>query len=136
MSGLYNLLFGYNPACVLVLPMLGKKADEYPRFRDCFIIEEDGKYYIDIYTRVGSCYHGQGYGEEELYKDSNFIKTFDDDFDKTYGTFRFSVPKKWEKDFNFIINGKLDKVSREYINELRKYYSNELISKFFKGESD
>lgn len=49
MGGLYNVIFGYNPACIVILPMLGRKEDEYPRFRDCFV--EDGK--IAIYTRVG-----------------------------------------------------------------------------------
>lgn len=131
MSGLYNLMYGYNPACVLFLPMLGRKYDEYPRFRDCFIFKEGNKYYIDVYTRVGSCYHNQGYGEELLYEDENFVKTFDDDFDPTYATFRFNIPKKWEKDFNLLINGKKEGLSKEYFIELKKYYSEELISKFF-----
>lgn len=39
---LYNMVCGFNPACVWLLPMLGKKHTEYPRFRDCFL-SEDGK---------------------------------------------------------------------------------------------
>lgn len=36
---LYNMLNGVNPCTFLILPMLGKHPDEYPRFRDCFIEE-------------------------------------------------------------------------------------------------
>ena len=36
---LYNMMNGFNPACVLILPMLGRKLEEYPRFRDCFVSE-------------------------------------------------------------------------------------------------
>lgn len=39
---LYNMVCGFNPACVWLLPMLGKKHTEYPRFRDCFL-SDDGK---------------------------------------------------------------------------------------------
>lgn len=48
---LYNALVGYSPSCIVVLPMLGRTADDYPRFRNCFISEDDK--YIEIYTRVG-----------------------------------------------------------------------------------
>lgn len=46
---LYNMINGVNPATFIILPMLGKHPDEYPRFRDCFI--KDGM--IEVYTRVG-----------------------------------------------------------------------------------
>ena len=61
---LYNMVYGFNPACLLFMPMLGRKQDEYPRFRDCFLSED--KKHIDIYTRVGGGNRGCGYGEEEL----------------------------------------------------------------------
>ena len=41
MSGLYNLINGVNLATFIILPMLGKHPDEYPRFRDCFIAENE-----------------------------------------------------------------------------------------------
>lgn len=47
---LYNTLNGYNPACVLILPMLGRRQMDCPRFRDCFVTKERN---IAIYTRVG-----------------------------------------------------------------------------------
>ena len=118
MSGLYNIINGYNMACVLILPMLGRKQEEYPRFRDCFV--EDGM--IAIYTRVGGGNRGCGFGEEELYKDPNFIKTYDDDFDNTYATYLFNVPEKWKPDFNKIMDGNYKEVSDDYYNYVKEFY--------------
>lgn len=118
MSGLYNIINGYNMACVLILPMLGRKQEEYPRFRDCFV--EDGM--IAIYTRVGGGNKGCGFGEEELYKDPNFIKTYDDDFDNTYATYLFNVPEKWKPDFNKIMDGNAKEVSDDYYNYVKEFY--------------
>lgn len=118
MSGLYNIVNGYNIACVLILPMLGRKQEEYPRFRDCFV--EDGM--IAIYTRVGGGNRGCGFGEEELYKDPNFIKTYDDDFDNTYATYLFNVPEKWKPDFNKIMDGNSKEVSDDYYNYVKEFY--------------
>lgn len=117
---LYNLMHEYNTACILFLPMLGRRYDEYPRFRDCFI-SEDGKH-IDIYTRVGGNNRESGYGEEVLYEDENFVTTFDDDYDNTYGTYRFKVPDKWLDDYNYIVEGEFSKVSDEYVNIVKSFY--------------
>lgn len=129
---LYNMMNGFNPACVLIMPMLGRNQDEYPRFRDCFVTE-DGN--IAIYTRVGGGNRNCGYGEEELYKDENFIKTYDDDFDCTYATYEFKVPDKWKEDFERIINGKQSEVSDEYVavvkNMFPKLAENGMIDKIF-----
>ena len=89
-----NMIMGFNPACVLIMPMLGRKQEEYPRFRDCFVTEENN---IAIYTRVGGGNRGCGYGEEELYKDENFLTTYDDDYDCTYATYEFKVPKSGKR---------------------------------------
>lgn len=115
---LYNMLNGFNPACVLILPMLGKKETEYPRFRDCFV--EDGM--IAIYTRVGGGNRDCGFGEEELYKDPNFVKTYDDDFDNTYATYLFNVPDKWQEDFNKIVGGRFEDVSDEYFSYVCEFF--------------
>ena len=34
---LYNLIYGVSSATFVILPMLGKHPEEYPRFRDCFL---------------------------------------------------------------------------------------------------
>lgn len=128
---MYNALFGFNPACVAFLPMLGRKSDEYPRFRDCFL-SDDGKH-IEIYTRVSGNNRGCGYGEEELYKDPNFVSTYDDDFDNTYGTYVFDVPQKWRADFDLIVKDEMSKVSDEYVAEVKRFYPklNEYIDELF-----
>ena len=116
---LYNMMMGFNPACVVIMPMLGRKQNEYPRFRDCFVTEEGN---IAIYTRVGGGNRDCGYGEEELYKDENFITTYDDEHDNTYGTYEFKVPEKWKADFELIMDGKSSEVSQEYINHVKEFY--------------
>lgn len=107
----YNMLNGVNPATFFILPMLGKHPDSYPRFRDCFIGEDNN---IHVFTRVGGGNRNEGFGEEKLYKHENFISTFDDDFDSTYGTYVFSVPEKWKNDFELIKKGEFKQVSTEY----------------------
>jgi hypothetical protein len=113
------MINGFNPACVFIMPMLGRKQDEYPRFRDCFVTEEHN---IAIYTRVGGGNRDCGYGEEKLYEDENFLTTYDDEYDCTYGTYEFKVPDKWKEDFNKIMDGKCSEVSTEYINYLKEFY--------------
>lgn len=115
---LYNMMNGFNPACIFIMPMLGRKQEEWPRFRDCWI--DDGK--IEIYTRVGGGNRNCGYGEEELYKDPNFVRTYDDDFDSTYGTYVFNVHEKWKSDFDKIIDGKFCETSEEYQKYIREFF--------------
>ena len=73
---MYNMINGFSPACVLIMPMLGRKQEEWPRFRDCFVTEDNN---IAIYTRVGGGNRNAGYNEEKLYEDPLFIKTYDDE---------------------------------------------------------
>lgn len=116
---LYNMICGFNPACVLIMPMLGRKQDDYPRFRDCFVTKDN---HIAIYTRVGGGNRGCGYGEEELYKDPNFITTYDDDFDSTYATYEFKVPEQWKDDFDKIMDNKLSEVSDAYVKQVKSIF--------------
>lgn len=134
---LYNMLMGFNPACVAILPMLGRKENEYPRFRDCFVTEEGN---IAIYTRVGGGNRNCGYNEEKLYEDENFIKTYDDEYDTTYGTYEFKVPEKWKTDFDKIINGRASEISEEYLAYVKEFYpklaAEGVIDKIFGKVSD
>lgn len=116
---LYNMINGYNLACVFLLPLLGRRAEEYPRFRDCFLSEDRN---IAVYTRVGGGNRNEGFGEEELYEDPNFVRTYDDDFDSTYATYEFKCPEKWAGDFEKIIIGDLGNTSEDYQNMLREWY--------------
>lgn len=117
---LYNMVNGFNPACIIFLPMLGRKPEEYPRFRDCFLTEDHT--HIEVYTRVGGGNRNCGYGEEELYKDPNFVNTYDDEFDSTYGTYVFKIPEKWQTDADKILAGKLIEVSDEYVACIKSIY--------------
>ena len=116
---MYNMINGFNPACVFIMPMLGRKQEEWPRFRDCFVTEEGN---IAIYTRVGGGNRNCGYNEEKLYEDENFIRTYDDEYDTTYGTYEFKVPDKWKADFDLILSGDMSKVSENYKNYLREFF--------------
>lgn len=135
---LYNALMGFNPACVVFMPMLGRHQDEYPRFRDCFISDDEKR--IVIYTRVGGGNRDCGFGEEELYKDENFVKTYDDDFDSTYGYYEFNVPERWKKDFDAIIANGLNAASDEYVNFVKDFYPNlakeGIIDKIFRSDAE
>ena len=115
----YNMLNGFNPACLFIMPMLGKKQEEWPRFRDCFVTEDN---HIAIYTRVGGGNRNCGYGEEQLYEDPNFVRTYDDDFDSTYATYEFRVPEKWKEDFDKILAGRVDDVSEEYKRYIKEFF--------------
>lgn len=116
----YNIVQGYNASCFYFLPMLGRKDYEYPRFRDCFL-SDDGQRIV-IYTRVGGGNRNSGFHEEELYKDPNFVTTYDDAFDSTYGSYEFNVPDKWRSDFEKIKRVDLESVSDEYVNYVKKFY--------------
>ena len=111
------MMNGVNPAAFLVLPMLGRHASEYPRFRDCFLNEEKQ---IVVLTRVGGNNRNCGFGEEVLYKDPNFVKTYDDDFDSTYGYYVFNVPDEWLDDLERFLNG--EKPSAKYLDQMCKVY--------------
>lgn len=119
----YNMINGANPATFFILPMLGEKhPDEYPRFRDCFVNNENDTPIISIYTRVGGGNRNEGYGEEELYKHPNYLSTEDDDFDNTYAYYNFSVPYEWKDDFDKIYKGNITDVSNKYKDRLYKVY--------------
>jgi hypothetical protein len=108
--------------------MLGKHPDEYPRFRDCFVDIDDKT--INIYTRVGGGNRESHKDEiEELRKNQNYIRDYDDNFDNTFATFVFSIPEKWKIDFDKLINNKGNEISDEYKQELKRVFP-KLAEKF------
>ena len=112
---LYNMINGVNPATFFILPMLGEKhPDNYPRFRDCFIENDE----IHVYTRVGGGNRNCGFGEEELQSHPNYLRDFDDDYDCTYATYVFSVPNEFKPDFELIKAGKIKEISEKYKERL------------------
>ena len=124
---LYNLVNGMNPSTFFILPMLGKHPDEYPRFRDCFVGNDEARSEYEncimVYTRVGGNNRECFADEVAAMCDSPyFVGDFDDDFDNTYATYVFSVPDEWRADFDAIMIGDLQKISPEYQAQLRKVY--------------
>lgn len=100
--------------------MHGIPHEEHPRFRDCFVSDDENS--IEVLTRVGGGNRNCGYGEEELMQHPNFIKTYDWDEDNTYGWYIFSVPEKWKEDFDKIVSGNPTEISDEYFNEMIRVY--------------
>ena len=123
---LYNMVNGMTPAVFFVLPMLGKHPNAYPRFRDCFISDEEHPQYDDhihVYTRVGG-------GNRESYQDAIdelrahplYVTDFDDSFDSTFASFVFVVPDEWRADFERFKALKFSEFSHEYQQRLREMF--------------
>jgi hypothetical protein len=149
---LYNILNGINQATFYILPMLGKHPEQYPRFRDCFVgklvnsskndqfgiplkkQKDLEKKLISVYTRVGGNNRKDYKKEiEELRAIPEYVEDYDDSFDNTFATFVFKVPAKWEKDYDLIVEGKIQKISKEYQEEMIRVYpklEEELRQKF------
>lgn len=123
---LYNLVNGVSPATFMILPMLGRHPDEYPRFRDCFLMDEEHPEYdkfIHVYTRTGGG-NRDAYSDENsvMTDDSNFVADFDDSFDSTFASWVFSVPAVWKDDFDVILSKGIEFVSESYQKQVRKVY--------------
>ncbi|MCK9601364.1 MAG: hypothetical protein M0R06_20150 [Sphaerochaeta sp.] len=91
---LYNLLHGFNRNAPLALALVGVKAEETGRFRDAWI-EEDGRH-VSVFTRNGGG-NREEYQEtiDGMAKNPLYVEDFDDDFDCTYATIRFSIPERY-----------------------------------------
>lgn len=120
MSNIYNLVNGVNPATFFILPMLGNHPDWYPRYRDCWVTDDENS--IAVLTRVGSSNKGFGCGEEKMYNHPEYIKDEDFPEDPTYGIYYFRIPEKWKSDFDILLRKKSGKVSKEYIEECKRVF--------------
>ncbi len=123
---LYNMMNGVTKATFLVMPMLEKHPDEYPRFRDCFLADEEHPEYdnhIHIYTRVGGG-NRSSYAEEisEMRAMPGYVTDFDDSFDSTFASFVFEIPERFMDDYSKILSGKLTETSAEYQSALRNVF--------------
>ena len=115
---LSNVLNGYNPVAVLILPMLGRRTNEYPRYRDCYVTEEER---IAVVTQCGGKFRNKGFGEEDLCEDPNFVRTYDA-VNPSYGIFEFDPPEWWRSDFYHIMQNEMLEVSDEYISVVKDFY--------------
>ena len=125
-GNMYNMMHAVNPVAFFILPMLGKHADEYPRFRDCFLKDEEHPKYDDhihVYTRTGG-------GNRENYRKENqamremdgFVTDYDDSFDSTYASWVFKIPERWVPDYKRFTSFPVGRFSKEYRDELDRVY--------------
>jgi hypothetical protein len=138
---LYNLVNGVKPAVFLVLPMLGKHPDEYPRFRNCFLGDQKHPEYADhihVFTRTGGP-NREDYvrQHEEMRRMEGFVTDYDDDDDNTFASWVFRVPARWQADYDKLKAGDVGNVSAEYQAELRRVYPKlvEMWDKLFSSVS-
>jgi hypothetical protein len=131
---LYNMLRGTTQATFFILPMLGKHPDKYPRFRDCFLGDDEhpehkGK--ILVYTRVGGG-NRDYYSDriDEMRSEDEYVTDYDDSFDSTYATFVFNVPSKFQDDFNLIVDVENSALNIANIGNTSDEYQQLLINTF------
>ena len=125
---MYNLVMGMNsPVVLFILPVLGKRPEEYPRFRDAHMAHEDRPDLEDVifvYTRVGGG-NRRDYAEEiaELRAMPGYVEDFDDSFDSTYATFVFKIPDEWLEDVRKLVDeGDLKLMSSRHRDLVRGTY--------------
>jgi hypothetical protein len=143
---MYQLMNGVNPATFLLLPMLGRHADEYPRYRDCFPGErgfvlqeglpvmatklESRENVICVLTRTGGGNRAAYAREiEGLRMMPCYLDDSDDALDSTYALFVFVVPSCWLPDYHAIMRGNLTEVSSAYREQMKCVYP-KLAEKF------
>ena len=144
--GLYNAIFGENPDKDKLLKILNinQLDGEWSagRFRDIYVIEKGGQKLIALYTRNGGgnrdeCWEEEGDNHyynavwnkcdcpacsinDNLPKHPNYLFDEDDDFDRTYNTCYFSIPKTIDINdkATLVINKPADRTPHEKWDEL------------------
>ena len=100
--GMYNMVFGTNPAAPAILATLGLTVHDVGRFRDCFVANGE----IAVYTRNGG-------GNRETYQPvidklaqhPCYLRDVDDEFDSTYATIYFRFPDDYAEQLKAIDSG-------------------------------
>lgn len=94
MSNTFNMVCGFNPMAPLVLRLLGRQDEDFPRFRDAYFAEKDDGYQAVVLTRTGE---GSLANEEQMAENENIkaLPGFDrmeiDAYDKTFAHWFFDV---------------------------------------------
>ena len=113
-------LNGFSEECVIFLPMTGRPPLYYPRFRGCWLSEDKKR--IVVYTRCGGNNRNQGMGDEDLLKDPNFVKTYDDSYDSTYGCYEFTPRTQFAQEFERIIKDGPSAASDDYVKYVKWFF--------------
>lgn len=90
---MYHLLFQMDPLAPLLMHVLEKKPDDFHRFRDCHLVQQDDEFVIQVFTRCGGG-NRQDHLDmfEAMSNEPNYIRDYDDPFDSTYAHIEFSIP--------------------------------------------
>ena len=110
--GMYNLIFGQNPASDAILATLGLTRGDTGRFRDCFVA--DGE--IAVYTRNGGN-NREGY-MPDLSGHPCYLRDEDDDFDCTYATIYFSFPTEFAEELRKLDSGEKFEPSKRWLDAI------------------
>ena len=116
-----DFLNGFSEDCIVYLPMTGRPPLYYPRFHGCNLSEDKKR--IVVLTRVGGNNRNQGWGEDSLYKAPNFVTTYDDDYDNTYGYYEFTPLEQFKREFDAIIKDGPSAASDEYVKYVKWFFS-------------
>lgn len=110
---LYNCLFGMNKNTDAILGLIGLESDFFARFRDVNLIE-NGEI-VRVLTRTGG-FNREEYVDnwQEIYKNSNYITDYDDDFDNTYAYIEFKVPEDKLKEIKALYTGEPDSLEDKF----------------------
>ena len=116
----YNLINGRNTELVMVLSaIVGYRIDEeFPRFRDAFMKDDESPYEADyfVYTRMGGgnreCWEGCTDKEpcaacqaDAIEEWDTCVGSYDDEFDRTYRTFCMVFTEDQKKMFGACLDG-------------------------------
>lgn len=102
---MYNTLFGMNNLVGLCLISIDLHLEDAPRFRDAIFFEKNKQHYVEVLTRTGGD-NRKYYDTKAMLKNKNYVKDYDDRYDKTYRHFIYRVPKEvedcvaWDRIFN------------------------------------
>jgi len=126
---LYHVMNRVSAAALYFLPMLGRHPDEFPRFRDCFVLASDlpaSENRICVYTRTGGNNRLDYVNEIQAVQGMDWYEHDEDDgFDNTYMTFYFRVPPQYQKDFDTLLgSGELYRASPAYRTQIERVYPN------------
>ena len=88
---MYNMLFGKNPDTKDILAIIGLEEGYIERFRDCWIDIDE----ICVFTRTGGG-NREDFPNVILTSNPYYLYDEDDDFDSTYATYHFRIPRTKE----------------------------------------
>lgn len=127
MPDLYRKVFGFNKAVYLLAPMIlpDNTCGRITSFQDCFL-GRDGKSII-ISCRLGRFFKYDHMNEMIHLRSRKELQKLEDDSVNPESTFFvYSIPEKWKKDFDLIVKGKLDQISKGYMNKIFSTFPSKL----------